>query len=111
MGNHLLVNGGIIGLLFPTGSIIVLTLRDELVSSKSSNIDDWDTWCTTNVGHYGLQPLKCLRGGGCVKGYNNVVGLLVLRCPGIFKALLFLECVYHHKCGPHKWFGDKANLM
>jgi hypothetical protein len=99
-GSHLHANGGILGLLLPKGRVVILALRDELVSH---NIDEWDTCHASDAGQNGLHLLKCPHGRGYVKGYGDEVRLLVIRSPGILKAILHPEQVDHHKCGPHKW--------
>jgi hypothetical protein len=62
----------------PKRGVFILVLGDELVSH---DIEKWDTHCATNAGQNGLHLLKYLCGGGCVKGYGDVVRLLVLRRP------------------------------
>ncbi len=54
-GNHLLVNGGILGVLFPKGRVIILVLGDELMSN---NVDRGDTRRTPKAGQNGLYPFQ-----------------------------------------------------
>jgi hypothetical protein len=104
----LLTSGGTLGVLSPEERVIILVLRDELMSN---DINKQDTCRAPNVGQNGLYLLKRIGGRGCIKGYGNVIRLLVIICPGLFKALLFFECIDHHNCGLHKWFSNHTNLM
>jgi hypothetical protein len=113
MGSRLLVNGGMIGVLFPKGRVLVFALRDELVSH---DIDKWDTCRATDAGQDDLHLLKHLCSGGCVKGYGNVVRLLVHRSPGIFKTLLHPEQLGWEICsesnfGPFKLWNFHQNSI
>jgi hypothetical protein len=97
---------GILGVFFPKGRVVILVLEDELVSH---DIDKWDIHHSTDAGQKDLHFLKCLCGRRRVKGYGDIVGLLVLRSSSILIMLLHFEQVDHHNCGPHKQTGGCTN--
>jgi hypothetical protein len=75
-GNCFVGDGGILGVLYPKGRVIILVLRNELMFN---DLDKRDTHCTPDVDQNGLYPLKCFGCRGCVsvKGYGDVIELLV----------------------------------
>ncbi len=56
-GDHLLVNGVIFGVLLPKGKVVILVLRDELMSNY---VDKQNTHRALDAGQNGLYLLDCL---------------------------------------------------